>query len=291
MMKHGWLVYNGFFHSESFSRLFGSILSEAEALGISLRMVGNDQLCPPDAFLKAHEKPDFVLFWDKDVRLAFQLEKAGIPVFNSAKSIALCDDKTLTCLALDSAVPMPETILCPMTFYEYGDVSFLSRVEDALSFPYILKEGQGSFGQQVYLIRTHEEGVQKLRELAGKPLLFQRFVSSSFGRDLRVYVCGGQCAAAMERVAPPGDFRANVMNGGKAAAHRLSAQEERIALQAAKALGLTFAGVDLLFSGDGPLVCEVNSNAHFTAIMNLTGVRIPKLILECILNQLPENTY
>ena len=281
----GWLVHNSFFLSESFERLFLSLKKEAESLGLSLRLIGNADLCPIGPSVLA-EKPDFILFWDKDVRLAFQLERLGIPVFNSAKSIALCDDKTLTWLALAGDVPMPQTILAPMTFYDYGDLSFLSGIEEELSFPYLIKEGCGSFGQQVYLIRSHEEGIRKTGELAGRPLLFQRFVRSSRGRDLRVYVCGEKPVACMERIAPPGDFRSNIANGGKAVPHLLSAREEELAVAAVRKLGLTFAGVDLLFSQDGPLLCEVNSNAHFAGLQSLTGVNIPREIFLSIMSAL-----
>ena len=284
-MMRGWLIHNSFYLSESFERLFRALKKEAESLGLSLRLTGNADLCPVG--LPAQEKrPDFVLFWDKDVRLAAQLENLGIPVFNSARSIALCDDKTLTWLALAGEVPMPETILAPMTFFDYGDVSFLPGIEERLSFPYLIKEGCGSFGQQVYLIRSHEEGLTKTRELAGKPLLFQRFIRSSAGRDLRVYVCGEKPVACMERIAPPGDFRSNIAGGGKAVPHLLSAQEEDLAVRAVRKLGLTFAGVDLLFSGDGPLLCEVNSNAHFAGLQSLTGANIPREIFLSILSAL-----
>ena len=284
-MKRGWLIQNGFYHSESFERLFLSLRREAEALGLSLCLKGNDSLCPfqPQELL---ERPDFVLFWDKDVRLADQLESAGLRVFNGARGIALCDDKTLTYLALKDRLPMPETILAPMTFFDYGEASFLSRVEETLSFPYLIKEGCGSFGRQVYLIHSHEEGLAKVRQLAGKPFLFQRFIRASAGRDLRVYVCGGKTVACMERVAPPGDFRSNIENGGKAVLHRLTKEEEALAVQAVQMLGLTFAGVDLLFTPEGPLLCEVNSNAHFSGLQALTGVNIPREILLSVLSSL-----
>ena len=284
-MKRGWLIYNGFYQSESSERLFLSLRKEAEALKLSLCLTGNDSLCPfrPQAF---QDRPDFVLFWDKDVRLAVQLERAGFRVFNSASGIALCDDKTLTYLALKDRFPMPETILAPMAFYDYGDAAFLSGVEEALTFPYLIKEGYGSFGRQVYMIRSHEEGLTKVRQLAGKPFLFQRFIQTSAGRDLRVYVCGGRPVACMERIAPPGDFRSNIENGGRAVPHRLTGEEEALAVQAVQALGLTFAGVDLLFTPEGPLLCEVNSNAHFSGLQALTGVNIPREILLSVLSSL-----
>lgn len=285
MSLKGWLIVNGFYHSDSFDRLYEALLCQAQALGLSLMLKTNEELCPfPDEALQ--DRPDFVLFWDKDVRLAYQLESLGIKVFNSARSIALCDDKTLTYLALKNSVPMPETILGPTAFSGYGEAAFLCRVEQALSYPFVIKEGFGSFGQQVYLVSERSEALDRLRKTGEKPLLFQRFISESAGRDLRVYVCGGKCVAAMERLAPPGDFRANIMNGGKARAHRLTAKEEAISLTAAETLGLTFAGVDLLFSVHGPLLCEVNSNAHFFGLQKMTDTDIPKEILLSVMRAL-----
>ncbi len=284
-MKNGWLIGNGFYHSGSFDSLYASLIQEAQALDVSLTLMFNDGLCPfPD--LKKEPPPDFVLFWDKDICLAAQLEKADIPVFNSSRSIALCDDKTLTYVTLSGVVPMPETILAPTAYYGYGDASFLSRVEQKLSFPYVFKEGYGSFGRQVFLIHDREEGLAHLNALDGKPALFQRFVSSSAGRDVRVYVCGGRCVAAMERIAPAGDFRANIMNGGTGRLHVLSKEEEEISLKSVAALDLTFGGVDLLFSPEGPLLCEVNSNAHFAGLCKASGVNIPREILLSVLSAL-----
>ena len=115
------------------------------------------------SFIHLPEKailPDFALFFDKDIRLALQLEMLGLRLFNSAKAIKVCDDKTLTYLMLKPAgLPMPETILCPQTFPElgYGDMSFIDTVAESLSYPFVIKEGCGSFGQQVYLAGGQEE--------------------------------------------------------------------------------------------------------------------------------------
>ena len=72
------------------------------------------------------ERPDFVLFWDKDVNLAKSLENKGVPVFNSARSIALCDDKAKTYLALENKLKQPKTIIAPLSFFDvdYTDIFF-----------------------------------------------------------------------------------------------------------------------------------------------------------------------
>ncbi len=113
-------------------------------------------------------------------------------------------------------------------------------------------------------------------------MLFQRFIKESAGRDLRLYVVGGRVVAAMERVNHSGDFRANIAGGGSARPHKVSAQEEELALLACRHLGLDFGGIDLLQSKDGPVLCEVNSNAHFQALRELSGVDPADHILSLI---------
>lgn len=267
----GLLVVNGFLHSAAFDKMYAALSEAADRAEITLDRTTNDALCPLDEglFLRGYQ---FALFWDKDVRLARALEMRGLPVFNSAESIRLCDDKTLTWLALNRKVLMPDTILAPLTYGGYEDASFLTRVGERLTYPYVIKEGFGSFGQQVFLADTLEKAREILARIGGRPALFQRFIAESAGRDARLYVVGGKCVAAMKRVNHSGDFRANIAGGGMAERYAPSSEEIRVALDAARALGLTFAGVDLLFSKDGPLLCEVNSNAHFTALTELTGV-------------------
>ena len=273
-----WLVKNAFVNYAPFLKIYGALAQAAQARGMELIEKDNARLW--DDLGKNEQQPDFVLFWDKDVRLAWQMEKAGMRLFNSAKSIALCDDKTLTCLALDGTLPMPEWRCAPSTFYEYTDWEFLYRAGEKLHWPLIIKEAKGSFGLQVYLAQNPEEAKEILSKNVGKPMLLQRFVAPSFGRDVRIYVVGDRCAAAMERRGAQGDFRANIGAGGTAHPHQITPEEEEIALKAVHTLGLTFAGVDLLFGQEGMLLCEVNSNAHFTALQALTGVDIPGMILE-----------
>ena len=276
------LVENGFLRTPAFLRLYDSFEQAAKALDISLTRLTNDALCPLPDLVTA---PDAVLFWDKDVRLAAQLERQGLAVFNSSESIAVCDDKTLTWLCLKDSVPMPETILAPMAYGQYADTGFLRRVEEQLGFPYILKEGIGSFGQQVYLIRSREEAVIRLKTAGERPVLFQRFIREAEGTDKRIYVVGDRCVAAMIRRAPPGDFRSNIGNGGTAEPCEVTDEEAWLALQTAKELDLVFAGIDILPSEQGPLICEVNSNAHFSALSQLTGVDIASAILQEIVRQ------
>lgn len=284
---HGWLVINAFMNSDKFNELVQWFLISAGRLNIVFKVFTNAELA---VGLPVIEKPDFVLFWDKDVLLASYLEALGIPVFNSAKSIALCDDKGKTYLALkDSGIKMPKTILAPFTYdtVGYTELSFLERVGEELGFPLVVKENYGSFGMQVYLVKNLDELKEKVKEISPKPCLFQEYFGEYAGSDLRLQVVGESVVACMLRYSETGDFRANITLGGKMEKYVPGHEQVEMALKAAKTLGLDFAGVDLLFGHyEEPVLCEVNSNAHFKTIFDCTHVDVSYEIMKYIKNKI-----
>ncbi len=208
--RRGWLIVNAFLNTNKFNELADWFIKSAKKLDISLDIFTNAEIL---VGMPIENKPDFVLFWDKDVLLAEYLESFGIPVFNSACSIALCDDKGKTYLALkDSGIRMPKTILAPFTYGNigYNSDTFLASVAEELGFPLVMKENYGSFGMQVYLVHDMEELKDKLKEISPKPCLFQEFIECSAGRDIRLQVVGDRVIATMYRYSQNGDFRANV---------------------------------------------------------------------------------
>ncbi|MBQ4448076.1 MAG: RimK family alpha-L-glutamate ligase [Clostridia bacterium] len=291
----GWLVVNRFLGTDKFRDIAARLVSAAEAHGARIALKYNDELLPAlcggacGAFdMLPGEKPDFVLFYDKDIRLAAELEQRGMRLFNSSRAIELCDDKALTHAALKGAVPMPLTYSAPFTYENVGytELSFAERFAEALGFPLVIKEVCGSFGQQVYLAHSMEEVGRILRSVGGRRVIFQRFIKESAGRDLRLNVVGGKVIAAMERTSGSGDFRANITIGGSMRKHTPTPAEEAIAIRAAELLGLDFCGADLIGSENGPLLIEVNSNAHFKSIYDCTGVNAADEIIAHILRSI-----
>ena len=286
MKLNGILIVNRFLHTTKFTDISARFMASAERMGAELSLLTNDELLPVCGLGFDHlpfdaDAVDFVLFYDKDVRLASQLEKRGMRLFNSSRAIELCDDKSLTHIALDGEVDMPATYIAPFTYENIGytDLGFVDRMFSALGSPLVIKEAFGSFGQQVYLAHDPEEAAAILKKTGGKRVIFQEFIGKSAGRDLRLNVVGGRVIAAMERWSENGDFRANVTLGGSMRPHTPTPEEERIALKAAEVLGLDFCGVDLLVEDGTPLLCEVNSNAHFKSIEQCTGVNAADEIL------------
>ena len=283
----GALVVNNFLATEKFRDIYARLENAFSEREVSLSLYTNSSLAHVlGEDIPFSGTPDFVLFWDEDVSLARSIEQRGIMCINSADAIEKCDDKAKMHLALAS-LPCPKTILAPMTFPNIGfnDTTFLETVAEKLGFPIVIKEVCGSFGAQVYLAHDFPELLKITLEHQGVPLLFQELIKESFGRDIRINVVGGRVCAAMLRESENGDFRSNVTLGGRTLPYSPTDAECELALAAAEQLGLDFAGIDILFGNDGPLLCEVNSNAHFKSTYDCTGIDLADLIAAHIIKK------
>lgn len=296
-MIKGALIVNEFLQNGKFSELTNLFLQAAQSEKVELAVYTNAELynvLPPLGSVPFSERDkirqafpaDFVIFWEKDIFLARFLEELQIPVYNGSECIAVCDDKRKTHEALWKAgLPMPQTIFAPMTYDAIGftNFRFIDAIEEKLAYPLIVKEAFGSFGEQVFLARSREEFYHILEtQISSYQLLFQEYVETSRGRDVRLQVVGNEVVAAMYRYSER-DFRANITAGAKMKAYVPSEDEQALAIAAAKAVNADFAGVDLLFGRDGnPLVCEVNSNAHFKNLLTCTGINTAEKIISYI---------
>lgn len=290
----GWLIVNHFIKSPKYSEIFLCLEEAASSQGINLIRKTNVQvmsvLTERQGEIIIKEKPDFILFWDKDIRLAKYLETKGFRLFNSAEAIEKCDDKSLTHITLNGyGIKMPKTIIAPKTFENlgYSDYAFLHTAAEEIGFPMIIKECFGSFGQQVYLAENFDELLAKVKCIGIKPMLFQYFIASSRGRDIRINVVGGKPVASMYRYAVDGDFRANVSNGAHMEKYTPNSAQIELATQACEMLKLDFAGVDILIGeNEEPILCEVNSNAHFKNIYKCSGINVADYILKHIKDEM-----
>lgn len=240
--------------------------------------------------LKRTEGYSFAVYLDKDEYAAKALESI-MPIFNSADSIANCDDKFLTYMKLkDSGIPTPKTIpssLCYSFEVPQDKIDkFVEYVESELSFPMVCKECYGSLGLQVYLIKNHQELSAIYRKLIGVPHLYQKYIETSYGKDFRIFTIGGKCVAYMERI-NKNDFRSNIALGGKGYLVEPPKGFIPLAEKASKILGLDYAGVDIMIDKDNkPTLAEVNSNAFLSEIEAVSKVNVTKLLVEHILAKL-----
>ena len=281
---HGWLIVNSFMNTDKFLSLY-------EMLSVAFKKhdVVLDIKKASDISLEVGEiienKPDFAIFWDKDIYLAERLEKGGVRLFNNKRAVMLCDNKILMYQALqDSGVKIPRTFIAPKTFegLEYNNRSFLEEVIKEIGFPMVVKEAFGSFGEQVYLANDKESLNKIVDSIGYKDFLLQEYIASSKGKDIRINVVGNHAIVSMLRE-NDNDFRSNISNGGHGSLYQPSEDYIELALRATEALGLDFAGVDVMFGEDGPIICEVNSNPQFASTLKATGVNLADYIAEHII--------
>lgn len=238
-------------------------------------------------------KPDAALVWDKDTATARLIEAHGVRCFNSPAATDVCEDKRATYHALRAAgVPQPDTVPIPRNPLSmqhaitprWQTSPFINDVISALGLPMVGKPSIGSFGTNVRLIHTRDELIEYCTMFDRfYPGLVQRYVPSPDGSDVRVAVIGGHAVAAMRRVSPTGDFRANVALGGIAASYTLNDAVRRVAEDAARAVGADVGGVDILGADtDSPMVCEVNSHPQFAGLESACGIDFPAAVLDHI---------
>jgi RimK family alpha-L-glutamate ligase len=214
--------------------------------------------------------------------LPFQLavlrhfEQAGVTVVNSSVAIETVKDKLRTSQILSRHnIPIPNTMLVR---YPIDD----NLITENIGYPCVVKVVTGSYGAGVYLCekkRDYKKLVDFIEKLGNKKtLIVQEYLGERPGEDLRVLVIGGQVIGAMKRTAPEGDFRANITNGGTGSLFEVTPEIDVIARETAQVLGLSIAGIDLLFDPRGFRVCEANSNPGFLGFEKYCKVNIADLI-------------
>jgi ribosomal protein S6--L-glutamate ligase len=148
----------------------------------------------------------------------------------------------------------------------------------------IVKVARGTHGNGVVLAETNKaaKAVMQAFYVEGVSFLVQEFVKESAGEDIRAIVVGGQVVASIKRQSLDDDFRSNTHQGGVGKIVKITAEEERTALRAAKAMGLSICGVDMMRSSRGPLVLEVNSSASIKTPEMLSTRNVAAKMIEYI---------
>ena len=283
-----WLVVNSFMDKEKFVNLYDMLCLAFKKHDVELQIKRAADISLEVGY-QIKEKPAFVLFWDKDIYLAERLENQGLKLFNSSKAINLCDNKILMYQELNKkGVKIPRTFIAPKTFegLNYRQRGFIDNVVKEIGLPLVIKEAYGSFGEQVYLASSLAELNKIIDGLGYKDFLMQEYIASSKGQDIRINVVGNKAVVSMLRTNEK-DFRSNISNGGHGSLYQPEKEYLDLAIKAAKALGLDFAGVDVMFGPNNePIICEVKSNPQFKSTYDATGINLADVIAEYILKSL-----
>jgi len=211
--------------------------------------------------------------------LVRQFETMGVFSANESQAIARSRDK-LRSLQLLAA----EGIGLPVTGFARSTRDIDGLISMVGGAPLIVKLLEGTQGVGVVLAETRKaaESVIAAFTQLDANILVQQFIKEAGGADLRAFVVGGKVVASMLRQGPEGEFRSNLHRGGTATVVKLTPQERKTAVAAARILGLNVAGVDMLRSNRGPMVMEVNSSPGLEGIEKTSGVDVAGKIVEFI---------
>jgi ribosomal protein S6--L-glutamate ligase len=210
-----------------------------------------------------------------------QLEMQGVYTVSSSIAITRSRDKLRSLQLLAKAgVGIPKTIV------SRNSTDIDNLIEKVGGTPVIIKLARGTHGNGVVLAETKKAAKSVLQAFYltnedGTNVLLQEFVKESAGTDIRAFVVGGRVVASMKRQSLDDDFRSNLHKGGEGTVVKLTDEENKMAIKAAKAMGLNIAGVDLMRSERGPLILEVNASPGF-GIEKVTGRDVATPIIEYI---------
>lgn len=211
-----------------------------------------------------------------------QFEVMNIVSANPSQAIMRSRDK-LRCMQILSGAG----IGMPITGFARNTRDVDDLIQMVGGAPLVIKLLEGTQGIGVVLAETKKAASSVIEAFfsLGNNILIQEYIKEARGTDIRALVIDGKVVGAMKRTAKDGEFRSNLHRGGSATLIKLSKEEKNTALRAAKELGLTVCGVDMLPSERGPLVLEVNSSPGLEGIERATKKDIGSKIIEYLERQ------
>lgn len=210
------------------------------------------------------------------LRLCHFFEAAGVPVINSTQSLRIASDKLSSLMEFKAhGLKIPATRFAISTLETEAHLFSGDK-------PTVFKLLKGSQGFGVTLTETRAQARAQVDAYRNIPteFLLQEFLAESRGTDVRAFVIGGRVVASMERSAAPGEFRSNLHQGGSAEKTVLNKKETELVIQASKALGLFYAGVDFVRTKKGPILLEANPFPGLDGITETTGVDVASIFFE-----------
>jgi len=208
------------------------------------------------------------------------LELCGIPVVNSSYAFRRAKDKYATLYTLKKAgVRVPRTVVTENLGAAVRAVKKFGNV--------VIKPLIGARGLGVIRTNNFDLAYRVLKTLysLGFVLYIQEYVERP-NRDIRAFVVGDEVVASMYRYSPPGEWKTNISIGGRAEAIRLEEELEELAIKASKAIGLDYAGVDIVESNEGPTVIEVNAAPSWHGLQKVSNIDIADKIIKHVIKKI-----
>jgi len=208
------------------------------------------------------------------------LRELGVTVWNDARAIERCVDKSTTSFLLARAgIPTPST--WAMESYEQA-YAIVER--ETAEGPLVLKPLFGSQGRGLKLVHKPED-LSTIEQTPGRVYYLQRFIGVKRRggyHDFRILVVQGRIVAAMRRHST--HWVTNVKRGGRPVAVVINEEMKTLALQSAMAVGANFVGVDIVYgTDDRPAVLEVNSMPAWSGLQKVAAVNIASVLADALI--------
>jgi tetrahydromethanopterin:alpha-L-glutamate ligase len=212
------------------------------------------------------------------------LRELGVMVWNDARTIERCVDKSMTSFLLSRAgVPTPAT----WATESYEQACTIAERETGRGGALVLKPLFGSQGRGLKLIQRPED-LPAIEQTPGRIYYLQRFIGVERDdgyHDFRILVVQGRIVAAMRRHS--NHWITNIKRGGRPVPVVVNEDMRALALQAAMAVGANFVGVDIVYGTDErPAVLEVNSMPAWSGLQKVTAVNIASVLADALLTAL-----
>jgi ribosomal protein S6--L-glutamate ligase len=246
-----------------------SVSQAGSRFWIGYREIRDIDLC----FLRSFDSGSYEQI-AKRIGLMRHLEATGTCVVNPLESLLKARDKYSTITALAKAgLPIPETYVTESAHWAYRSTRNLEHT--------VYKPVTGSLGFGTMKFDNNDMAFNAYRTLEemGLPLYIQRYLENP-QRDIRAFVIGEKVVAAMYRVATKDNWKTNIALGNKPKALTLTRKLEEMSIKTSKALGLIYAGVDILETDNGPVLLEVNGSPSWQGLKEASGINVAELLVK-----------
>jgi RimK family alpha-L-glutamate ligase len=202
------------------------------------------------------------------------MEISGIRVVNPCYAFRRARDKYATQYTLLAAgLPIPITF----TSESMADAYRVSeQYGDFVYKPILSSMGKGSLR---FKDPDLAYNAYKMLDRYGQPLILQKYVPNP-GRDIRVFVIGGEVVGSAYKYRAEGKWKTNVAQGGKMVEEKVPDEMLELGLKATRAMGLDYSGVDIIESPDGPVILEVNGSPGWQALNIAANIKVAEEIVK-----------
>ncbi|MFQ6136469.1 MAG: RimK family alpha-L-glutamate ligase [Candidatus Hydrothermarchaeales archaeon] len=225
-----------------------------------------------DLLLNRVDITSYLQFPERQIRILEYIEEF-VPIVNNIDSTLVAINKFSTYLKLKGAgLPVPNS-------YIITSSSNVDAILKKIRTPFVCKPIIGTRGFDVILFQDKKIYKFYRGTLINADYMIQEYVETG-GRDIRVFVVGGEAIGAIWKIAPEGEWRTNISRGGKAEAMELNEELEELCLKSARTIGVEVCGVDVVQDEKGYKIIEVNAVPDFRGFFDAKGINPAEYIAD-----------